>query len=218
MNRVVETILCRRSVRDGFLPKSIPDPVINDVLRCGLAAPSSKNGRPWLFHVVTARPILEQFAGLMEDAEGIDSYVPSDLATGMPSPGLRSSVLESAAILRQAPVAIFVEDTAIFTGGRQALARSSPESLRKSMVGYAFEVMGVGAAVENMWLAAVAHGVSAVFLGDVLIVEREIARRLGVNRDLLGALALGYGQADPPQDCRPADNADMSRIRWISGS
>ena len=52
MNMVVDTILRRHSVREGFSRAPIPIEVLEDIIRCGLAAPSSKNARPWRFHVV----------------------------------------------------------------------------------------------------------------------------------------------------------------------
>src|SRR5882724_10716090 len=74
MNMVVDTILRRHSVREGFSRAPIPIEVLEDIIRCGLAAPSSKNARPWRFHVVMDPLLCEELAGAVESAEGIDSY------------------------------------------------------------------------------------------------------------------------------------------------
>lgn len=217
MNQVIKSILSRQSVRGGFARTPLPVQVLEEIVLCGLAAPSSKNGRPWRFHVVTTRSLLEELAGFIENAEEINAYVPSDLITGRPRPELRSSVLESAAVLRTVPAAIFIEDTGGFTGGRKALLSASPEALRRAVVGYTFNAIGIGAAVENMWVAAVAHRLSGVFLGDVLIAESEISNRLEIDRDLVGALALGYQEESSRREIR-GDNLriDPDRIRWIA--
>lgn len=216
MNTVVEAILRRHSVREGFSRASVPVEVLEDILRCGLAAPSSKNARPWRFHVVTHRLRLDELAGMVERSEGIETYVPFDPETGRPRPGLSSTVIESAAVLRSVPAAVFVENTGTFSRGRQALVEATPEALAGSIVGYTLEVMGVGAAVQNMWIAAVAHGLSAVFMGDVLIAERKIRERLGIACDLVGVLALGYTAA--PQTCTPrsASELGLEQVRWVS--
>ncbi|ORX17356.1 hypothetical protein AWC27_17985 [Mycobacterium szulgai] len=52
-------------------------------------------------------------------------------------------------------------------------------------------MLGIGAAVENMWLAANALGLGAVFMADVLVAEDAIKRKLGIGGDLVGVLSLG---------------------------
>ena len=214
MNRVIEAILSRRSRREGFSPAPVPAAVVEEIVRCGLAAPSSKNARPWRFHVVTGRALRDELAGLVERSSGVETYVPFDPALGGPRPGFSSTVLESAAVLRSAPVAIFVENRGVFGGGRRLLLQASPDGLASSIVGYTFEVMGIGAAVENMWLAAVAHGLDGVFMGDVLIAEREIGRRLSVDGDLVGVLALGYPEDRTEPPGRASGELAADRIRW----
>ncbi len=206
-NDLVDLILSRRSVRSGFASRPVPTEVLEQIVRCGLAAPSSKGGRPWRFHVVTDRELLAACAEAMETSEGIDSYVPGSALTGEPTPGLPSTVIESATVLRTVPVAIFVEDTGPFSQGRDALLAASPEARAAVLIGYTFEVVGVGAAIENMWLAALSHGLVGVFIGDVLIAESAVKAGLGVTADLLGALALGYtDDATPGYRLRDGDD------------
>lgn len=213
MNLVVDTILRRHSVREGFSRTPIPREVLDDIIRCGLAAPSSKNARPWRFHIVTDPLLREELASTVESAEGIESYVPFDPTTGQPRPGLSSTVVESAAVLRKAPVAIFVENTGTFSRGRRALLEATSEALAGSIIGYTLEVMGVGAAVENMWIAAVGHGLAGCFMGDVLIAERAIQRRLSIECDLVGVLVLGYAENREAHAVRVEFSAE--EIRWL---
>jgi nitroreductase len=214
MNPVVEAILSRRSVREGFSGAPVPVEVLEDVVRCGLAAPSSKNARPWKFHVVTDAGMLDAIAMDVERSEHVDTYVPFDPVSGKPCPEWSSTVLESAAILRRAPAAVFVENTGAFSQGRSALLKATPEALANSIVGYTFEVLGLGAAVQNMWIAAVAHGLCGVYLGDVLIAEQRIQAHLGIVGDLAGALILGYAGDRPPPASRSSD-IPTEHVRWV---
>lgn len=198
-NDVVRTILTRRSVRFGFdRGRTVPDEVLQVVTECGHAAPSSKNARPWRLHVVRDVGMLDQIAGFMESARHIGSYVPHDPRTGKPYTHWESTVIESAAVFRAVPTAVFVENRGVFSGGRPALRSASAEALAGSLTSYAFECMGIGTAVENMWLSAISLGLSASFVGDVAIAEDSVAKLLGLDGDLVGALALGYSTQTPP--------------------
>jgi len=215
MNPVVETIMGRRSVREGYSQRPVPREVLADVVRCGLAAPSAKNSRPWRFTVVTDRAVLEACACAVENAEGADTYIPVDPATGLPRLGVSSSVHASAAILRSVPAAVFVENAGVFSGGRATLLRATPAALGRSIVTYTFEAVGLGAAVQNLWVAAASYGMVGVFLGDLLVAEQELRDRLGIAGDLVGALALGYLATDRTPLARDSDAQARGRVRWI---
>jgi nitroreductase len=196
---VIETICGRRSIREGFLRTPLPPAVVDDVVRAGLAAPSSKNHQPWRVHVVTNRVVLTELADAVQHAKGADRYVPFDPQTGQPRQGLASTVAESADVLRQVPLGLFVESHRSFSGGRQALLGADDERRRSAVIGFALDMVGIGTLVQSMWLAACAHGVSGVFMGDVMIAEQTIGERLRMEGDLMGVLALGYAPGVEPQ-------------------
>ncbi len=60
-NRVIETILTRKSVRK-FINKPIEKDKIELVLRAGMAAPSARNRQPWKFFAVDDRKLLDELA------------------------------------------------------------------------------------------------------------------------------------------------------------
>src|SRR5215813_9953761 len=82
--QVIAGILARRSVREGYDSRPIRTSTMREIVRCGLAAPSSKNAQPWRMHVVADRATLGSLADAVEHAEGGDDYVPHDPATGRP--------------------------------------------------------------------------------------------------------------------------------------
>lgn len=197
-NETVQTILSRRSVRSGYVrEKPVPREIITAITDCGLAAPSSKNAKPWRFHVVTSTGTLDQIAMIVEFSSGIEEYVPHDPRTGEPHPHWSTTVRESAAVLREVPAAIFIENRGVFSGGRPTLRNANSAALAGSLTSYAFECVGIGTALENMWLAAISLGLSASFVGDVAIAEDAIAEELVISGDLIGVLALGYSTAQP---------------------
>ena len=213
-NETTRLILSRRSVREGFLDREVPQDVVEEIIRCGLAAPSSKNARPWRLHIVSTRQVLRELADAVERAEGADTYVPRDPETGLIRTDWPSSVAESAGALRSAPLGIFIENLGAFSKGRTTLASVPAPNLRGSLVGYTFEVLGLGAAIMNMWLAANSLGAQAVFMGDVCVAEKAIAARLGIARDLVGVLVVGYSDAPASPHRVHYDVSDESRVAW----
>lgn len=212
IRRVIAPILARRSVRGGFTGRVVEDSLLEQVVACGLAAPSSKNAQPWRMHVVTDPATLAVLAAAVDAARAPESYVPIDPATGERR-RWSSTVAESAAVLREAGTAIFVENLGEFSGGRATLAAAEQQLQLNALVGYSFEMIGIGAAVENMWLAAESLGLRGVFMGDPLIAERDIKSLLAIDGDLAGVLAIGYSDAAPEPKRMGED-----RVVWHRGS
>jgi len=205
MPGVIAAMLARRSIREGFDGQPIPAPVLREIVRCGLAAPSSKNAQPWRMHVVTDRATLAGLADAVEKAQDADEYVPHDPATGRPHPAYVSTVRESAQVLREVAAAIFLEN-GLIGAARPALAGS--------LVGFGLEMIGIGAAIENMWLAAEALGVRVAFMGDVVIAEDNICAALGIAGELAGVLALGFSDVPLPPRRQQLDEQDAEHVVW----
>lgn len=211
---VIDAMLARRSVREGFDGRPVPAAVIHQIIRCGLAAPSSKNAQPWRMHVVMDRSLLESLAQAVQQAPGAGEYVPHDPETGRPRPAYVSTVRESAQVLRDVSAAIFIENRGLFSAGRGTLATVSRPALAASLVGYGLEMIGIGACVENMWLAAEALGVQVAFMGDVAVADDDIRRYLNIAGDLVGVLALGYSTESIPGRRQSLDESDPDHVIW----
>ena len=196
-NAITQAILSRRSIRAG-LQGPIARSTLEKVVECGLAGPSSKNAQPWRFHVVENANALLRIAESVMASDGLDQYRPHDPKTGAPYPHWQSTAAESAAVLSQAPAAVFIENRGVFSGGRRGLSDVPRDGLMQTITGYGLEMVGIGAAIENMWIAAVSLGVSAAFLADLVIAEEQIKAELAITGDVVGALALGYSRAVPP--------------------
>ena len=205
-------ILSRRSIRFGFTDEPVPPEAVKLILRCGIAAPSSKNSQPWRLHAVTDRAIQASISSAMRSARNVGSYVPHDPLTGAARPEYRSTVVDSAAVLEAAPLVIVVEHVAPFSRGLEQVAITEPSRMRSTLFGLALEMLGIGAAIENMWLAALDQGLQGCFLGDTAIGEERVQELLGCEGDILGALAFGFSTAKavPPMD-RPA-RPELDRV------
>lgn len=212
--RVITAMLARRSIREGFSRQPIPGSVMREIVRCGLAAPSSKNAQPWRMHIVADRAMLGSLADAIESAEGADEYVPHDPATGRPRSAYVSTVRESASVLREVAAAIFIENRGLFSNCRAGLLSATRPALAGSLVGFGLEMIGIGAAIENMWLAAEALGVRVAFMGDVVIAEDAIRRALGIAGDLVGVLALGFSNVPPPPRRQSLNEHDADHVVW----
>jgi nitroreductase len=66
-NRTLETILNRKSVRE-YLDREISPEIVRDLLKAGMAAPSSRDRRPWQFIVVSDKSILENLGNQLKNA------------------------------------------------------------------------------------------------------------------------------------------------------
>lgn len=87
-----------------------------------MAAPSSKNSMPWRLHVVSDRELLSRLADAVTTHRGRATYVPHDPLTGLPRPEYTSTVVDSGQVLRQVPLAIFIENLGPFSRGLDGLA------------------------------------------------------------------------------------------------
>lgn len=209
-----ETILQRRSTREQFSDRPVQRQVLAEIVACGLAAPSAKNAQPWRLHVVSDRSLLAQLADAVERSPEVESYVPTDPLTGKSRPEWSSTVAESADILRQAAAGIFIENRNPFSRSRQALVEAIASGRVHSLIGHDLEILGIGAAIENMWVAAEGCGLRGCYLGDVAIAEEEISRRLGIANDLLGVLVLGHSTASAPPHLLQDASMDEAHVVW----
>jgi len=210
----VHAILRRRATRTNFTGQPIPTVVLGEIVCCGLAAPSSKNAQPWRLHVVSDAVLRDELACAVETSKDAERYVPDDPLTGQPRRDWPSTVVESAEVLRQASTAIFIENRGPFSRGRHILIEAIQAGRLGSLVGYGLEVVGIGAAIENMWIAAEALGLRGCFMGDVVNAEDAISRRLGLATDLMGVLALGYVDEASHLPQRSIDPHDSDRVVW----
>jgi nitroreductase len=172
----LEAIAARRSIR-RFHGRSVSREEVEAVLTAAVQAPSAKNAQPWRFIVLEGTEAAA-LARVMEAAASRLTAAGEDIG----------SLAWTAAVVAQAPVTIMVYDA--------APPAEVPAACHDD---YHFVMLqSIGAAIENMLLAAEAQGLGSLWICDVLYCTEEINRWLGRTGDtLVAAVTLGHPAETP---------------------
>ncbi len=75
------------------------------------------------------------------------------------------------------------------------------------------DILGIGACVQNMLLMAEAHGIGAVWLGEILNRKKKVNEVLGLTdeNELLAVIAFGYPDEKPAKDRKALDTLILNR-------
>lgn len=188
---VMQAIANRRSIR-RFEDRPVSRELIEKVLDAGIKAPSGKNKQPWRFYVLQGTK-KDELVGIME--RGLVQAKAEGRNTG--------SAENSARIMRQAPVLIMVFEsdwTLAEQGGRMGRALNL------------VDIQSIGAAIQNMLLAAIDLGLGSLWICDVLHAEDEMAAFLGLKGGVVAAVSLGYPAESPAARSRkPMDEV----VTWV---
>jgi len=188
----LEAIQTRRSIR-SFNDAPVDRTLIEQVLEAAVFAPSAKNSQPWRFTVVTGPKKDEMLAVIREglahrEAEG------QELGT----------IQWSLQCIEQAPVTVFAHNT---DGIHPWKARKEHESWWDCAT-----VQSVGAAIENLLLAATELGLGSLWVADVWDAYPELNEWLGTDHQLVSAILLGWTDQTPPVPPRKPMDAV---VRWL---
>ena len=173
----LQTIAGRRSIR-RFADAPLPADVLERILNAAIQAPSGKNRQPWRFVVVQGEKRVEMVrvmrAGM---AKAHDQG--EDLGSGE----------GSASIMAQAPVTVFVFNP---HGIHPWLAHSIDQNFQDVV-----NIQSIGAAIQNMLLAALDLGVGSLWICDVFYAYEQLLEWLGEEGQMIAAVALGYADESP---------------------
>ena len=173
----LDAIAARRSIRK-YKDTPIPDEMLNCILEAAIQAPSGKNKQPWRFIVVKGDQRAEMVR-LMR--EGIAQ---------MKGQGMNPGSSEwSAVVMEQAPVTVFVFNP-------QGAAPWEPHSMDQ-MFDDVVDIQSIGAAIQNMLLAAQELGLGSLWICDVFYAYEQLRAWLGESGELIAAVSLGYPDEAP---------------------
>jgi F420 biosynthesis protein FbiB-like protein len=189
--QTLEAIAQRRSIRK-FKDEPLPEETLRQILAAAVQAPSGKNYQPWRFVVVQGKQRKEMVLAMRE---GIDRLEEQGVNPG--------SARNSARIMEEAPVTVFVFNPY----HRYEDPLDEVGDYLMNLV----HVQSVGAAIQNMLLAATELGVGSLWICDVFFAYEELCAWLGSNRELIAAVSLGYADEKPP--ARPRKSVDRV-TRW----
>jgi nitroreductase len=169
---IIQAIEKRRSIR-RFKDKPIPDEIIKKILNTAVQAPSGKNRQPWHFIVIRDKKKKKMM-------EIIRQVINRDKKQGRDT----GSSEGTARAMDQAAVTIFVFNTN---------AQRSRDKTASSIV----DVQSIGAAIQNMLLAAMEYGIGSLWICDVYYADDELCSWLGQTNEMVAAVSLGYPDEQP---------------------
>jgi F420 biosynthesis protein FbiB-like protein len=173
----LDAIAARRSIR-RFTDQPVRDEDLRTILTAATQAPSGKNAQPWRFVVVQGERRTEMVR-LMR--EGIAEVEAQGRNAG--------SAANSARIMAEAPVTVFVFNP---QGLHPWMAHAAEQGFRNLV-----NVQSVGAAIQNMLLAAHDLGLGSLWICDVFAAYDRLIRWLGEDCKLVAAVSFGYAAESP---------------------
>jgi F420 biosynthesis protein FbiB-like protein len=217
-----EAIIKRRSIR-AFKPDPVDKGVVKELLEAALQAPTGSNGQPWKFHVVGGEKKQELDNLLLKclddgqatsnelemDRDGGDPEAQGKMATRRAK--LMGEVME---LLREndIPVDSFVKGSFRYFGAPISIFITMDKSLSER------SLVAVGAAVQNMLLAACAKGLGTCWIGMSLMYSDQIRASLGIadSERIVTSLALGHPDDEAPINSYNAGRDDFDEfVEWI---
>ena len=193
-----EAIYKRRSIRK-FINKEIPKECIEKILDAAIQAPSAKNSQPWKFIVITESnktAMLNAMQSGIENSKEQMKYFPNINY-------FLTSADNSLKSMGQAPITVFIFNT---TDDHSWIERSKELSLSQCA-----NTQSIGAAIENMLLAAASLGIGSLWICDIFFAYQEICQWLGEENQLVAAVSFGYADEEP--DKRPRKKFDNA-VQW----
>jgi coenzyme F420-0:L-glutamate ligase/coenzyme F420-1:gamma-L-glutamate ligase len=184
---VLAAVRGRRSVR-RYLPKEVAPDLVDTVLEAGRWAPSPHGRQPWRFAVVTREETKERLARAMGDEWRanleMDGQAPEVVERRLQ--GSRRRLLDAPVLVL---LCLYVDDLDVYPdAGRQESETT-------------MAVQSLGAAAQNMLLAAYDLGLDAGWMCAPLFCPAEVVEALGLDPKLVphALLTFGYAEGDPPK-------------------
>ncbi len=188
----LDAIAARRSIRK-FKSDPLPDETLQAILTAAIQAPSGKNKQPWRFVVVRGDKVAEMVCIMREG-------IAKAKAKG-DNPG---SSMWSANVMEQAPATVFIFNP---HGMAPWLAHSIDQNFNDVV-----DIQSIGAAIQNMLLAAQDLGVGSLWICDVFYAYEELSAWLGETGQMIAAVSLGYADESPTARSRkPVEEV----TRWL---
>ncbi|HXG41386.1 MAG TPA: nitroreductase family protein [Dehalococcoidia bacterium] len=192
-----QVVLGRRSVR-RFLPRPVPDRLVEELVALAAAAPAPHHSRPWRFLVLSSaareRLVMAMEGAWLRDLQA-DGHRPED-AGGLLERSRRR--------ILSAPVLLLA---CLELSG----ARPWPDERRRRAERDMF-VQSLGAALQNLMLAAHARGLGSCLMGAPLFCQDEVRAALGLPEGWEPAFLVELGYPDPDYRPRPRPPLDLSSL------
>jgi F420 biosynthesis protein FbiB-like protein len=186
MDYIMDSIRKRRSIRK-YSSRQVSPEIIKDILEAAQWAPSAHNAQPWRFIVITGASVKRELSEAMANAWKAD----------MTNDGVPSEAREN---LSKASVQRFTSAPALMIAclTMKDMVDFADEPRRKSERDLA--VQSLGAAIQNMLLAAYANGLGACWFCAPAFCKETVRKILKIPEDVepQALITVGY-PAERPQ-------------------
>lgn len=184
----------RRSIR-RYKSDAVAWQTITEIVEAARLAPSAKNRQPWKFIVFTG----EQKDSLLNTMNtGIENTEKMLAQTGGDASGIPDAK-NTLRIMRQAPVTIIVMNP----GGNSPYEPADTDTRTTEIC----DTLSIGAAVQNLLLAAQEKGLGTLWIANTLYAYDELCEFIGEKGQLACAISLGYPDEDPnPRPRKPLED------------
>jgi nitroreductase len=95
----------------------------------------------------------------------------------------------TAQVMEMAPVTVFIYNPA----GLPPWRKHNVELMFREVM----DIQSVGAAIQNMLLAAVDLGLGSLWIGDVFVAYKELGKWMGEKGEMIAAVSFGYADESP---------------------
>lgn len=176
----MEFIDRRKSVR-RFAETAVPREALLEMVRAATRAPSGQNCQNWHFVVVAGHEQVEAVARVVAEKTGRLADASPDAEAGR---RMRASI-PSRIFFRHAPALILVYAADYPSGLVQELRDvGAPEDLIQDYRRICPAIQSIGAAIENLLLAAAAMGYGGCWINSaVRVAGREIGDAVGFHKE-----------------------------------
>ena len=199
--KVLDVVRERRSVR-RYLDKGVPEERVDQVLEAARWAPSPHGRQPWRFAVIHRRATKERLVEAMG----------KEWRSNLEMDGQEAEVVEkrlagSRQRLLNAPVLVLL---CLYLEDLDAYPDPDRQANETTMA-----AQSLGAAAQNMLLAAYELGLDAGWMCAPLFAPETVNGALGLDPKLVphALLTLGYAEGDPPKrrNRKPAEELVVYR-------
>ena len=187
---MISEIETRRSVRK-FTNRAVAREILEQIVAAGLCAPSSKNRQPWKFVVATGNAKRDALSAMERglEREKREPFLPESARN-------LADAEHTLKVMREASAVIFVVNA---LGAELSRALTVDERIYEIC-----NAQSIGAAVQNMSLAAVELGLGSLWVCNTFFAQRELNEWLNTDGELFAALAVGYAAESPsPRPRKP---------------
>lgn len=194
---LIDAITERQSVRQ-FADEPIDDETIRELIHLASLAPSPNNTQPWRFIALANAELLGQMRAAV--LEAVDA-LPLDTASDEGKKA-RKKVQHFATFFADAPLVLAVLLEPYRAVVQTALGPASPSPEAVNVLRGQPDLQSVGAAVQNLLLAATDRGLGGCWLSGPMIAREALEGLLGVEQPWRLATLVALGKPVLPLPVR----------------